>query len=155
MGGNFSEIKGKKILNLACGAINMLDNLTSRDYEPWLCRCLREAGAEVTGIDLGRGEEVFNFIQKDLSKKGELDFLQTDSYDYIFCERFVSFSQDEHSSLVSPLLKTMTGEKERKEIRDELLLQANRLLVEGGLLLTFNYDYIIQQKQNGELVRIK
>lgn len=77
------KIKGKRILDLGCGSKRFHEiDLTSRFFEPWLCRTLHELGAYPVGVDKeDNSEEEFKSYQVDLQRKNSLKFLQTGSFD--------------------------------------------------------------------------
>lgn len=77
------SIKGKRILDLGCGSRTSKEmDLTSRVFEPWLCRALKELGAYPVGIDKeDNSEEEFESYQVDLMGKDSLVFLPTNSFD--------------------------------------------------------------------------
>ncbi len=104
---------------------NAYDSLISenREFEPWLCRVLKELGAEPVGIDIGNLEgEEFEHYQIDLTKKGALDFLPSESFDLIFSRLLAS----------SPQLEFMIDKGEIDILMVELEKQANRLMKVGG-----------------------
>jgi len=47
---SYSNPKGKNILDIGCGSINSMDNITNtKIFEPWLARALSHMGANVIG----------------------------------------------------------------------------------------------------------
>jgi hypothetical protein len=102
--GNLTAIKGKRILDIACGSnsskapasiyidtpfgeTNINTTHTAgytAQFEPWFCRVLLQLDAEPVGIDFGDlDEEAFEHYQVDLGQPGALDFLPDRSFDAV------------------------------------------------------------------------
>ncbi len=101
---DLSMLKGKRILDLACGSntskmpsfvfvntplgerrvqIPSTEGYTAQ-FEPWFCRILLELGAEPVGIDIGDLDgEAFEHYRVDLGLEGALDFLPSHSFDAV------------------------------------------------------------------------
>ncbi|MFH1222381.1 MAG: hypothetical protein V1492_04825 [Candidatus Micrarchaeota archaeon] len=141
---SFDKLSGKKILDLGCGSRYTYDNMIGFVsyvmYEPWLCRALNELGAFPTGIDFNSLDgEPFNHQVVDLSLKGALDFLSTSSFDAIN-SRFLlgadcaSFSPTFERIVVERDAR-VDSEVKVKEMKEEFMQQALRLLKEGGVFV--------------------
>lgn len=141
-----SDIRGKKILDIACGSntskapaslyVNtpfgeMTFGSTSQGYtaqfEPWFCRILFELGASPVGVDFGDLEqEVFEHYHVDLGKIGALDFLPEHSFDGIQDSRLFG----------SPEFTTQFPEHaDRLKVAQEIVRQEQRLLKAGGIII--------------------
>ena len=102
--GNLATVKGKRILDIACGSnssqapaaiyidtpfgaksVSTADTENySAQFEPWFCRVLLQLGAQPVGIDFGDLEdEVFEHYRVDLGQPGALDFLPDRSFDAV------------------------------------------------------------------------
>jgi hypothetical protein len=102
--GSLSNIKTKRILDIACGSntskapasiyidtpfgekrISRADTEGyTAQFEPWFCRILLQLGAQPVGIDSGNLEgEAFEHYRFDLGQKGALDFLPSHSFDAV------------------------------------------------------------------------
>ena len=102
--GNLSAVKGKRILDIACGSstskapasiyintpfgekrINTTDtDGYTAQFEPWFCRVLLQMGAHPVGIDFGNLEgEAFEHYRVDLGRIEALDFLPSHSFDAV------------------------------------------------------------------------
>ena len=125
MFGGFENVRGKRILDIACGSLTSQDEFADnpRLYEPWLCRALWELEAEPVGVDIGNldGEE-FEHHNIDLSVPGALNFFPEKSFDGIHLSKLRT----------SPAFEDATTEDERHTIRDEIETQATRLLKDDG-----------------------
>lgn len=140
--GELDFVRGKRILDLGCGAtIPKIDNEktiplsdreqnpTSRQFEPWLSRILKELGAEPVGIDAGNLEgEQFEHYNIDLSQPGALNILPDHSFDAI----------NMWSLLDSPALRL--GPKEKRRMRKELEQQKQRLLKKDGRIIRWDIE---------------
>src|SRR5947209_5513839 len=102
--GSLANVKGKRILDIACGSntskapesffvdtpigqrtIKSADtSVYTAQFEPWFCRILLELGADPVGVDIGDLEgEAFEYYHVDLGIPGALDFLPDHSFDAI------------------------------------------------------------------------
>lgn len=142
-----SEVKGKKILDIACGsntskAPPMIfanfpfgakevsvppDTSYTALFEPWFCRILLELDAEPIGVDIGDLEaEGFTHYKVDLGHKGALNFLPSHSFDALQDSRL--FGSPEFTSQF-PI------PADRMEIAGEIRHQERRLLKAGGTVI--------------------
>ena len=121
-------IRGKKILDLGCGSRKSPDHREGRswgrDFEPWLCRGLKELklffSVHPIGVDISCLEgEMFEHYSRDLRKKDALSMIPEESIDYA------------HASLLfnSP---SLPGWQEQ-EMKENLLLQLRRVLKPEGI----------------------
>src|SRR5437588_11490907 len=102
--GSLAHVKGKRILDIACGSntskapesffvntpfgertIRVSDTSAyTAQFEPWCCRILLERGADPVGVDIGDLEgEAFEYYHVDLGTPGALNFLPDHSFDAI------------------------------------------------------------------------
>ncbi len=147
-------LRDKKVLDLGCGSVLSIDNFNG-GFDPWLCRCLHEIGAEVIGIDVYKQvREAFKSFEKDLSVPGGLNFLADASFDFVVCKSLLSFTLDVDEHL-SDFLFDDTDKKTRENMRNEIFLQTKRLLREGGLFIATDGDasLLIFKKENNELIK--
>ena len=90
---NLSIFEGKKILDIGCGSSDSERFALSgkketcdekKSFQPWLCRCLLEAGATPIGIDMGPNEnERFKARKMDICRENALLELGESSFDLI------------------------------------------------------------------------
>ena len=143
---NLDGLQGKRILDLGCGSTLTKDKSifssadSQRDYEPWLCRLLEEAGAHSVGIDIHNlSNESFEHYQGDLSKEAVFDFMPDESIDLINSCSLLG-------NCPSPLLLARE-DFDKQKTEDMHLMQAWRLLKERGVYL---YDILyVYRKENG------
>ncbi len=144
--GKLSNLRGKKILDIACGSntskappsiyLNTpfgeitLDHPAkgyTAQFEPWFCRILFELGADPIGVDLGDlDREAFTHYRVDLGKIGSLDFLPDHSFDAIQDSRL--FGSPEFTA-------QFPNYADRLEVAQEIRRQERRLLKTGGLII--------------------
>ena len=126
---DLASLQGKRILDLGCGS--MPSETGGRQFEPWLCRALKELGANPVGIDVGQLDtEEFEHYQLDLSKIGALNIFPDKSFDAVNLAVFFN----------SPKLKHMIEPNDIKRIKQEIGNQVKRLLKDNGSILTLrNY----------------
>ena len=100
-----SHKEGKVILDLGCGSSLNLHSLTSRMFEPWLCRALYELGVHPIGIDLaGLRDETFeSYGGIDLSRQ-PLDLIADNSVDLANAHELFIFDGISYSSAGRVLL---------------------------------------------------
>ncbi len=126
--GSLSAIRGRAILDIACGSGSSRSPVTGRitsEFEPWMCRLLVELGAHPVGLDIGDNTgEAFEHHRVDLGIIGALDFLATASFDAIHESRL--FGSPEFRSAHGPATE---------RIRREIHRQERRLLRPGGILI--------------------
>jgi hypothetical protein len=145
--GHLSLLKGKRILDIACGSRTSrapsrglpISQPTGRSaerashdeytalFEPWFCRILFTLGAEPVGIDMGDlSEENFEHYRADVSRTGALDFLPQHSFDAVHDSRLFG----------SPEFTTrFTNRGDALRIAREIVDQERRLLREGGIII--------------------
>jgi hypothetical protein len=126
--GSLSAIRGRAILDIACGSRSSRSPATGRpspEFKPWMCRLLLELGAHPVGLDIGDNtEEAFEHHRVDLGDPGALDFLASGSFDAIHESRL--FGSPEFRSAHGPATE---------RIRREIHRQERRLLRPGGVLI--------------------
>jgi SAM-dependent methyltransferase len=140
-----SDLKGKRILDIACGSntskmpgsiyVNTPFGEISlgggRGYtalfEPWFCRILFELGASPIGLDFGDlQDEIFEHEKVDLGHPGALDFLPGASFDGIQDSRL--FGSPEFTAEFPDLA-------DRLKVAEELVRQEHRLLKPDGIII--------------------
>ncbi len=144
--GSLSNVKEKRILDLACGSntskapaslyINTpFGEMTigrptkgyTAQFEPWFCRMLLELGAHPVGIDFGNLEgEAFEHYQIDLGLEGALDFLPGHSFDAVQDSRL--FGSPEFTA-------QFPDPANRLKVAAEIRRQERRLLKAGGRVI--------------------
>jgi hypothetical protein len=145
--GTFAALKGKRILDIACGSntsrapsfifvntpfgenripIPATEGYTAQ-FEPWFCRMLLELDADPVGIDLGNLDgETFEHYPINLGQLGALDFLPGSSFDAVHDSRLFG----------SPEFTTQfPNQKDRLKIAAEIWGQEQRLLKPGGIVI--------------------
>jgi len=145
--GTFALLKGKRILDIACGSstskapgfvfvntpfgekritVSSVDGYTAQ-FEPWFCRILLELGADPVGIDLGNLEgESFKYYNVDLGKPGALNFLPDHSFEAVHDSRL--FGSPEFTA-------QFPNQEDRLKVASEILRQEQRLLKEKGIVI--------------------
>lgn len=132
--GDIQNVKGKRILDIACGSNG--SEFGDTPHAPWFCRSLKELGANVVGVDIGdlNGEE-FEHHKLDLSVPGALDIFPDHSFDAINSVAFFDSPRlmMEHIRLSSTVIASDSGliNRTMKEIGSQI----KRLLKEDGKLL--------------------
>jgi SAM-dependent methyltransferase len=142
-----SCIKGKRILDIACGSStskapvlihvkgpfgkktihNANPSGFTAQFEPWFCRMLLELEAQPVGVDIGDLQgETFEHYQADLGVLGALDFLPSQSFDGVQDSRL--FGSPEFT-------KQFPRRADRKRIAEEIVRQERRLLKPGGIVI--------------------
>ncbi len=145
--GNLSVVKGKRILDIACGshtskAPPVIDIDTpfgekkisaadtegySAQFEPWFCRMLLPMGAYPVGIDFGNLDgEAFEHYRVDLGQPGALDFLPSHSFDAVQDSRL--FGSPEFTA-------QFPDPADRLKVAAEIRRQEQRLLTAGGCVI--------------------
>ena len=145
--GNLSNVKGKRILDIACGSstskapssinidtpfgkkrINTTDTESyTAQFEPWFCRMLLHMGAYPVGIDFGNLEgEAFEHYRVDLGQSGALDFLPSHSFDAVQDSRL--FGSPEFTA-------QFPKQADRLSIAAEIWRQEQRLLKAKGIVI--------------------
>jgi hypothetical protein len=143
--GRISDLKYKRILDIACGSItskmpgSVYVNTPFREitlggsqgytalFEPWFCRMLFELRAIPVGVDFGDlDREVFKHCQVDLGKPGALGFIPDASFDAIQDSRLFG----------SPEFTAQFPKKaDRLKVAQEIVRQENRLLKSDGIII--------------------
>jgi SAM-dependent methyltransferase len=143
--GSVSDLKYKRILDIACGSntskmpgavyVNTpFGEITlgaRRGYtalfEPWFCRLLLELRAIPVGVDFGDlDHEVFKHCQIDLGKPGALGFLPDATFDAIQDSRL--FGSPEFTA-------QFPKQADRLNVAREIVQQERRLLKPGGIII--------------------
>jgi hypothetical protein len=123
-----SGIRGQRILDIACGSNSSRSPVTGKrtvEFEPWMCRLLRELGASPVGVDIGDlAGEAFEHHRVDLGLPGALDFLPTGSFDAIHESRLFG----------SPEFRA-AHRRQTERVRREIHRQERRLLRAGGVII--------------------
>ena len=127
--GSLAAVRGKRILDIACGSNSSRSPTTGRrtaQFEPWMCRLLLELGAEPVGVDLGDLDgESFEHYALDLGVAGALDALPSASFDAVQDSRLFG----------SPEFRGRHGPAHADRVRLEISRQERRLLKPGGILI--------------------
>ncbi len=145
--GSLSAVKGKRILDIACGSTTSkapaaiyidtpfgekrISTANTEGYtaqfEPWFCRMLLPMGAQPVGIDFGNLEgEAFEHYRVDLGQPGALDFLPSHSYDAAQDSRL--FGSPEFTA-------QFPNRADRLKVAAEIWRQEQRLLKAGGIVI--------------------
>lgn len=145
--GSFTRVKGKRILDIACGSstskapsfvfvntpfgerripIPATQGYTAQ-FEPWFCRILLELGAYPVGIDVGNlDDEAFEHYPVDLGQPGALSFLADSSFDAVHDSRLFG-SPEFTAQFPNPL--------DRLKVAAEIWSQEQRILKPGGIVI--------------------
>jgi hypothetical protein len=143
--GKLSELKDKRILDIACGSntsklpaslhlktpfgemtIGAAKGYTAL-FEPWFCRILFELGTTPVGVDFGNLEqEAFIYYRVDLGVPGALNFLPDASFDGIQDSRL--FGSPEFTD-------HFPDQTDRLKVAHEINWQEQRLLKPGGIII--------------------
>jgi hypothetical protein len=153
--GSLTDIKGKKILDIACGSNTSKAPASlyidtpfgemrfgrrrkgyTAQFEAWFCRILLELGASPIGIDIGDlDHEVFTHYRVDLGQSGALDFLPSHSFDAIQDSRL--FGSPEFTA-------QFPKQADRLRVAQEIRRQEQRLLKADGILIHSDAKAIIR-----------
>lgn len=126
---DFSQVRGKTVLDLACGSRSYPDNKDKR-YDPWMPRLLLHLGAIPFGVDLHpQIDEKFDWRQANLLVRGSLNFLGNQSFDAYYICAFPT----------KIVVKEMvTNGPSWPDVRTEILSQVTRALKpDGRIIRTF------------------
>ena len=125
--GDIRAVKGKQIIDVACGSQFYVDNYQGR-YDPWMSRLLVSLGAMSLGIDIAPQHEVEKFKPRptDLTVPDALSFLESNSFDAYYISAFPTRKAVKH--LVEKGL-------EWPAIRENILSHLNRALKPGGIVI--------------------
>lgn len=144
--GNLSNVRNRKILDIACGSNTSRAPASLRidtpfgdvslgraregytaQFEPWFCRMLFELGALPVGVDFGDLEsEFFTHYRVDLGKMGALDFLPAHSFDAVQDSRL--FGSPEFTA-------QFPHQADRVRVTREIRRQEQRLLKPNGIVI--------------------
>jgi SAM-dependent methyltransferase len=126
---DISEVRGKRILDVACGSRNYPDNVGGR-YDPWMARLLVQLGAHPVGVDLSpQHNERFEWYQADLLVSNALAFLPSRSLDAYYICAFPTRKCVEAMFTTGPCWS---------DVRTEILSHLSRALKpEGRVIRTF------------------
>ncbi len=123
---NLDELRGKTILDLACGSRNYEKN-SHKAYDPWMPRLLLELGANVIGIDFAKQtDEKFESFQIDLTVLNALGFIPTGSVDACHMDGFPTTE-----AIKSFLEKGVSW----KKLKENLTEHFQRILKPNGIIL--------------------
>jgi hypothetical protein len=123
---SLDELRGKRILDIACGSRNYFDDATGR-FEPWMPRLLHSLGAVPVGIDLAQQErEAFESYQVDLTTPDALRFLESASFDATYVCGFPTRAAVHH---------LLSAGNEWSTIRDSILHHLHRCLKPEGKII--------------------
>lgn len=160
--GSLSIVKGKRILDIACGSntskapssididspfgekrINTADTEGyTAQFEPWFCRVLLQLGAHPVGIDFGNLEgEAFEHYRVDLGQKGALDFLPSHSFDAVQDSRL--FGSPEFTA-------QFPNRADRLTVAAEILRQEQRLLKVRGIVIHSDAAHLLRETPGAE-----
>lgn len=144
--GKVSNVRGKRILDIACGSntsrapsslyintpfgekrIGRPKKGYTAQFEPWFCRILLELGANPVGVDFGNLEgEAFEHYRVDLGQKGALDFLPAHSFDAVQDSRL--FGSPEFTA-------QFPKRSDRLRVAQEIRREEQRLLKADGIVI--------------------
>lgn len=144
--GTSSQVRGKRILDIACGSntsrapssiyintpfgekrIGRSKKGYTAQFEPWFCRILLELGANPVGIDFGDLEgEAFEHYRVDLAERGALSFLPSHSFDAVQDSRL--FGSPEFTA-------KFPNRADRLRVAREIRREEQRLLRADGIVI--------------------
>jgi hypothetical protein len=153
--GELSDLRGMKILDIACGSstskapatvhVNtpfrkMTLHRSTKGYtalfEPWFCRILLVLGADPVGVDRGDlDNEDFTHYRVDLGKTGALDFLPEHSFDAIQDSRL--FGSPEFTA-------QFPKPGDRLQVAQEIRRQERRLLKADGIIIHSDAQELVE-----------
>lgn len=143
---DFSSLKDKRILDLACGSMDRTDAFGYQNcqaFEPWFCRSLFEIGASPVGIDIRAQEnEEFEWYQRDLRDHQALAMLPPASFDAINMTRLFDCRFDN-----SPTLNGICPPHQIPFLRQHIFKEAARLLKQEGHFLKDEEKHILRNHQ--------
>lgn len=141
--GGVDNLRGKRILDIGCGATVSADENFGRRFEPWFCRGLQELGANPVGVDIRDiSREEFEHHQLDLLDPKALNIFPDGSFDGINCQSFFdSPSLDARIGYnflerINARQRGIILEDKITPLKKEIGTQIKRLLKDGGKLLT-------------------
>jgi hypothetical protein len=150
-----SNLRGKKILDIACGSNTsklpatlyidtpfgeLVKGPEKRGYtaqfEPWFCRILFELGANAVGIDFGDNErELFTHYRVDLGQIGALNFLPDRSFDAVQDSRL--FGSPEFTA-------QFPHRADHLKVAQEIRRQEQRLLKPDGIVIHSDAEALLR-----------
>lgn len=155
---NFTELQGKKILDIGCGAkaasTAPQEERRKGMYEPWFARFAAVCGADVIGIDRRKSEgENFVHLQADIAKPETLQQFSDTSFDIVNSSAFLVPKKRQAAdslgiNVTAPELLSRLSDEELELLDDAITKQVMRILKEGGY---FFYNERIYQKRGDEL----
>lgn len=133
--GDLENIKGKRVLDIACGSLQPTEGPT---YLPWFPRVVHELGAHAVGVDIGDLEgEPYEHYRVDLTKEDSLSFIPDHSCDIINMNSFVGIVPSR--TLTNALQNNnLHVQDEIERIRAYIPKEMHRILKEGGTIM--NHD---------------
>lgn len=124
--GDLNEVKGKQIIDVACGSRCYPDNMGGK-YDPWMSRLLVSLGATPIGIDIAeQQEEAFTPHPADLTVPNALTSLASNSVDAYYICAFPT-----RKAIAHIVEKGLTW----PAIRENILSHLNRALKPGGVVI--------------------
>jgi hypothetical protein len=158
--GTFAALKGKRILDIACGSntskapsfvfvntpfgeqqipISHVEGHTAL-FEPWFCRILLELGADPVGIDLGNLDgETFEHYKVNLGQPGALNFLAEHSFDAVHDSRL--FGSPEFAA-------QFPNTQDRLKVAVEIWAQEQRLIKAKGIVIHSDAAYLVGNRSD-------
>jgi hypothetical protein len=138
-------VRGKRILDVACGSRNYPDN-QNHLYEPWMLRLLCHLGAECVGVDISpQTDEPFSSYSVDLLEPNALSILPTKSFDAYYICAFPT----------RRVVTTMATSGPRWEVvRDDILTHLSRCLKSDGRIIrtfTTETEKYVEEKSKAAL----
>jgi hypothetical protein len=144
--GTLSNVRGKRILDIACGSNTSRAPLSiyintpfgekrigrakkgyTAQFEPWFCRILVELGANPVGVDFGDLEgEAFEYYRVDLGQIAALNFLPGHSFDAVQDSRL--FGSPEFTA-------QFPKRADRLRVAQEIRREEQRLLKADGIVI--------------------
>ncbi|KKQ70904.1 MAG: hypothetical protein UT33_C0013G0020 [Candidatus Peregrinibacteria bacterium GW2011_GWC2_39_14] len=144
-----NALKKLDILDLGCGSDAPEAAATKSVYPPNLCRNLHSIGVHAVGVDVispdGKGGvEDWEFHNLDLSQKGSLDVIPSNSFDIVNCDMVIGHTNSGNTSPRLGGTHLELDSKRYKDIEAEIFTQALRVLRDGGLL-TLNHGIVYRK----------
>jgi hypothetical protein len=153
--GRLSNVRGKRILDIACGSntsrapssiyintpfgekrIGRAKRGYTAQFEPWFCRVLVELGADPVGVDFGDLDgEVFEHYRVDLGQRGALDFLPRHSFDAVQDSRL--FGSPEFTA-------QFPKRADRQSVAQEIRREEQRILKADGIVIHSDARELLQ-----------
>jgi hypothetical protein len=153
--GPLTNLRGKRILDIACGShtsrapgtlfintpfgarnIRPSSQGYTAQFEPWFCRMLVELKAQPVGVDFGdlTGES-FEHYRADLGQRGALDFLPDHSFNGVQDSRL--FGSPEFTA-------QFPNQTDRLQVAQEIVRQEQRLLKADGIVIHSDARELLQ-----------